>query len=360
MKLHPFAATALSLLGVVVVSPSFAQDQPPPSDSKPAESEKKPTDRPANPPAGQDTPVAPDTPPTSPPPSDQTPPAPPPSPSPDIPPVPPPPEVAPIGSPAAMSPEALSAAERIDGFESFIPPPRDQATTPPIGEKLSPLLITAGFGLGYAAIKHPDLQSTSLTGSFIELTAGNELNHRFRLSFAFTSFQTTIHRVPSGWAEGDYPTTVAGLRAQADPVEPNRPPRSGWRRGPKDAPYPLHRAAFGLLATRIARAVHRSNDGVGGHPGHRPASGRQRWSSRRRRVAPLSSLRRRYRGGCIRPAVYRFAGRHPLCDRASPVLSRSRAALEPAPAPRREDLRAVGWATHPSHYAFALTLHATI
>ncbi|HMI89214.1 MAG TPA: hypothetical protein VK550_34280 [Polyangiaceae bacterium] len=109
----------------------------------------------------------------------------------------------------------------IEGFESFIPPPRDQVT-PPIGEKLSPLLITAGFGYGYAAIKHPDLESRSLSGSFIELTAGTELDRRFRLSFALTSFQTTIHRTASGnWAEGNYPIkTAAGFRTQADPTEP--------------------------------------------------------------------------------------------------------------------------------------------
>jgi hypothetical protein len=120
-----------------------------------------------------------------------------------------------------LSPEAASNAMRIDGFESFLPPPRDQVTRP-IGEKLSPLVITAGLGMGYAAIKHPDLDTRSLTGSFIELTGGTELNHRFRLSFALTSFQTTIHRAASGdWAEGNYPSRgAAGLRTQADPVEP--------------------------------------------------------------------------------------------------------------------------------------------
>jgi len=217
MKLQLFAATAFSLLGVVVVSPSFAQEPRPPADPKPAESEKTPTDRPASPPANQDTQGTSDVPQTPPPPSDQ---APPPPPS-DTPAVSPPPEVAPLPDAAtALSPEAASNATRIDGFESFLPPPRDQVT-PPIGEKLSPLLVTAGFGLGYAAIKHPDLVSSSLSGSFVEFTAGTELNHRFRLSFALTSFQTTIHRVAGGWSEGDLPTrTAAGLRAQADPVEP--------------------------------------------------------------------------------------------------------------------------------------------
>jgi hypothetical protein len=220
MKLRLFAATAFSLLGVVVVSPSFAQDQRPPTDPKPAESEKAPTDRPANPPQSQDIPGTSDVPQTPPPPADQAPlPPPPPSPLQDTPP--PPPDVAPLpGAPPAISPEAASNAMSIDGFESFLPPPRDQVT-PPIGEKLSPLLVTTAFGFGYAAIKHPDLVSSSLSGSFVELTAGTELNHRFRLSFALTSFQTTIHRTAGGWAEGDLPTrTAAGLRAQADPVEP--------------------------------------------------------------------------------------------------------------------------------------------
>ena len=218
MKLRLFTATAFSLLGVVVVSPSFAQDPRPPADPKAPESEKAPPDRPASPPGSQDTPSTSDVPQTPPPPADQAPPPPPPQ---DTPPPPPPPEVAPLpGAPPAISPEAASNAKSIDGFESFLPPPRDQVT-PPIGEKLSPLLVTAGFGYGYAAIKHPDLVSSSLSGSFVEFTGGTELNHRFRLSFALTSFQTTIHRVPGGWSEGDLPTrTAAGLRAQADPVEP--------------------------------------------------------------------------------------------------------------------------------------------
>ena len=208
MKLQHFAATALSLLGVVVVSPSFAQDQRPPSDP------------PATPPASQDAPGASDVPQTPPPPSDQAPPAPPPPAPQETPPVPPPPEVAPTpGAAVPLSPEAASNAMSIDGFESFPRPPEQVPT--PIGEKLSPLLITTGFGYGYAAIKHPDLESRSLSGSFVELTAGTELNHRFRLSFAMTSFQSTIYLASSGkWAEGDYPTKIAGLRAQADPVEP--------------------------------------------------------------------------------------------------------------------------------------------
>jgi hypothetical protein len=110
----------------------------------------------------------------------------------------------------------------IDGFESFVPPPRDQVAAP-IGEKLSPLLLTAGFGYAYTAIDHPDLESKDLSGSIVEFTGGTELSHRFRLSFSLTSFQTTIHRTQSGhWAEGDYPTKTAGLSAKADPVEPTR------------------------------------------------------------------------------------------------------------------------------------------
>jgi hypothetical protein len=242
MKLRPFAVTALSLLGVVVVSPSFAQDQPPPSDRRPPENEAPPTtDRPASPPTGQDTPGTPDVPQTPPPPSDQVPPASPPPPSQDTPPVLPPPAVA--TDPGTPSPEAASHAMGISGFESFLPPPREQVT-PPIGEKLSPLLITAGFGYGYAAIKHPDLESRSLSGSYIELTAGTELNHRFRLSFALTSFQTTIHLTRSGgWAEGDLPIrTAAGLRAQADPVDPTQ---SGAGQGGVEVRKTLHVHSLG-------------------------------------------------------------------------------------------------------------------
>ena len=240
MKLQPIAAT-LSLLGVVVVSPAFAQDQPSPADPKPAESEKAPPDRPASPPASQDTPTTPDAPQTPPPPSDQAPPAPP-APPQDVPPAPPPVAPAP-GSPEALTPDAASNAMGIDGFESFVPPPPDQ-TVKPIGEKLSPLLITAGFGYGYTAIKHPDLESKSLSGSFIELTAGTELNHRFRLSFAMTSFQTTIYRLPTGdWAEGDYPDQGrSGLTAQKGPVEPTR---TGNGEGGVEVQKTIHIHSFG-------------------------------------------------------------------------------------------------------------------
>jgi hypothetical protein len=120
-----------------------------------------------------------------------------------------------------LSPDAANEAMSIDGFEGFVTPPHDEPELP-IGEKLSPLVATAGFGMGYTAIKHPDLESKSLTGSFFELTAGTELDRRFRLSFAFTSFQTTIHLAASGdWKEGNYPvTTTRGVRSQAGPPEP--------------------------------------------------------------------------------------------------------------------------------------------
>jgi hypothetical protein len=228
MKLQPFAAVAVSLLGVMVVSPSFAQDSPP-SDPKPPPSDTPPADRPATPPASQDTPVTPDAPPTSPPPSDQYPPAPPVAPSQEPPPVAPPTDVAPTpGTPPALSPEAEAAATNISGFERVLLPPPDQVVRP-IGEKLSPLVITAGFGYGYAAIKHPDLESRGLSGSYVELTAGTELSHHFRLSFALTSWQSTIHLVQNGrWAEGDLPVkATAGLRAQRDPVEPTDASKEG-------------------------------------------------------------------------------------------------------------------------------------
>ena len=214
MKLHPFAATALSLLGIVVVSPAYAQDAPSPSDPKPAESQK-PSDAPTTPPASQDAPKS-DVPQAPTPPSDQAPPAP--MPVQEPPPVAPPPQGAPGATPG-VSPDAANEAMNLDGFESFVAPPRDKVPTV-IGEKLSPLLITGGFGIGYAAIDHPQIASTSLTGSFAEITAGTELDHRFRLSFSFTSFQSTVHRTRSGWMEGDYPVKVAGLQSQADPVEP--------------------------------------------------------------------------------------------------------------------------------------------
>jgi hypothetical protein len=213
MKLQPFA-TALSLLGVVVVSPSFAQDPRPPTEPKPAETQT-PTDRPGNPPTSQDTPATSDVPQTPLPPADQSPPPP----SQDMPPL-SPAEISPMPGQPTLSPDAASTATSIDGFESFPLPQRDEVPTP-VGEKLSPLLLAVGFGYGYVAIKHPDLESRGLSGSFIELAGGTELNHRFRLSFALTSFQTTIHLAPSGhWADGDYPIKTAGLRAQADPVDP--------------------------------------------------------------------------------------------------------------------------------------------
>jgi hypothetical protein len=90
-----------------------------------------------------------------------------------------------------------------------------------VGSVLSPLVVTTGLGYAYAAVSHPELSSHSLSGAFIEVSAGTELERRFRLSLSFTSFETKVRRTRSGrWEEGDYQGKVAnGLHTLADPVD---------------------------------------------------------------------------------------------------------------------------------------------
>jgi hypothetical protein len=91
-----------------------------------------------------------------------------------------------------------------------------------IGEKLSPLIVTVGLGYAYAAITHPELASRSLSGAFLEVTAGTELDHRFRLSLAFSSIETKLRRNDAGrWEEGEFHQKVAtsGARMQAGPTD---------------------------------------------------------------------------------------------------------------------------------------------
>jgi hypothetical protein len=67
-----------------------------------------------------------------------------------------------------------------------------------IGAVLSPLVITTGLGYAYASVTHPELASRNLSGAFLEIAVGTELERRFRLSLAFTSFETKLRRTSTG------------------------------------------------------------------------------------------------------------------------------------------------------------------
>jgi hypothetical protein len=91
-----------------------------------------------------------------------------------------------------------------------------------VGEELSPLVVTAGLGYAYAAVNHPDIVSHGLSGGFLEITVGTELDRRFRLALSFTSFETKLRRTDSGqWEEGEYQRKVAtASHVLADPIDP--------------------------------------------------------------------------------------------------------------------------------------------
>jgi hypothetical protein len=112
--------------------------------------------------------------------------------------------------------------------------PTDEAELGPatkkIGSVLSPFLVTAGVGYAYASVNHPDLRSRDLSGAFIEVTVGTELERRFRLALAFTSFETKMRRASTGgWEEGEFSPRVArlGLHTLLDPTAPYTGPEGG-------------------------------------------------------------------------------------------------------------------------------------
>jgi hypothetical protein len=121
------------------------------------------------------------------------------------------------------------------------PPPPSAASAPTeqsnadtgrstvIGERLSPLVVTASFGYAYGSVKYPGLNSTNLDGPFIEIAGGTELDKRLRLLLAFTSFETSMHRVGNEtWEEGQFQAKVAsGLHSTAGPSEPYLTPAGG-------------------------------------------------------------------------------------------------------------------------------------
>jgi hypothetical protein len=98
-----------------------------------------------------------------------------------------------------------------------------------IGAVLSPLIITTGLGYAYASVTHPELASRNLSGAFLEIAVGTELERRFRLSLAFTSFETKLRRTPTGqWEEGEFGRVARlGLGAMRDPVDPAAPAGGG-------------------------------------------------------------------------------------------------------------------------------------
>jgi hypothetical protein len=203
MRLKVFIGTTLFSLLATSALPALAQSDPPMGTPPPSNS--PPADQPSAPPSGAPTPTEEAPKDAPPPPATEQPPT-------DI-------GVTTAPSPQNTPPGAGSSDQEM----------ADTGTTK-IGETLSPLVITAGVGYAYAAVKHPDLTSRSLSGTFLEVSAGTELDPRFRLSVAFTSFETKLRRTSNGkWEEGEYSATrvSSGLRSQADPVEPVDPQIGG-------------------------------------------------------------------------------------------------------------------------------------
>ena len=205
MKAKVFIGTTLSCLLATLTVPALAQNEPPTDGAQPPAA--APQEQPPTPPASTPAPVE----------------APPAAPA-DVRPAPPADQPGP--APAAESsaePQAKSGYVMADAEET--------ADTGPtkIGETLSSLVVTAGLGYAYAAVSHPDLTSRNLSGAFIEVGAGTELDKRFRLTLSFTSFETKVRRTKNGkWEEGVYQSqSSAGLRTAADPVEPTGPQFGG-------------------------------------------------------------------------------------------------------------------------------------
>ena len=211
MRMKLFIGAAVSAFLAALTSSASAQA--PSSDGTPSESGSSPAD----PPAAPTSPPAPgDGPASQAPPVDQ----PPPATAPAAPEQAPPPAMEPQQEPAPT--EALvPSQDRMVVFVERSPRDIPPAEPTPIGSKLSPLVLTGSLGYGYAAIKHPELESRSLSGAMLEISAGTELDRRFRLGLAFTSFETKLRRTASGgWEEGDYVTPTAGMRTQDQPIEP--------------------------------------------------------------------------------------------------------------------------------------------
>jgi len=201
MRLKVFIGSTSCALVTALTAPVFAQGTPSSDDRRP---ENSPPSEPAAPGSTGTTPESA--------PTDTLPPPPAPE-APTTAPSPPAYEPVPPPSTAAI---LLDSAEMVD------------PATRKIGSVLSPLLITTGLGYAYASVTHPELLSRSLSGAFIEITAGTEIERRFRLSLAFTSFETKVRRTAAGWEEGEFSRVARlGLRTQADPVDPYTGPDGG-------------------------------------------------------------------------------------------------------------------------------------
>jgi hypothetical protein len=189
MRLKLFIELAASTLATTLVSPLFAQGAPSPDTTRPENS--VPATEPPPPPSGTGDPAPREA-------------------------QPPPDDVRPSPPMRTEAPATGPVATTIQPSDTEIP----DETKMKVGSVLSPLVITTGLGYAYASVNHPEISDHGLSGAFVEITAGTELDRRFRLSLAFTNFETKLRRSgPGKWEEGDYSPRVAssGLRPVADP-----------------------------------------------------------------------------------------------------------------------------------------------
>ena len=208
MRLKVFIGSTLSVV-VALSTPALAQEPVPPAEDKPGagqppeppKASPPPSDAPAtNDAAGSNAPAA------TPEPHPATSPG------------------APGDDASGTPPASAPAGEPIPPTAASAPsadPDADTGKKTVIGERLSPLIVSAAFGYAYASVKYPGLVSTDVTGPFLEIAAGTELNRQFRLLLAFTSIESPIKLTESGWEEGTQQAKVAsGLHTTKGPGDP--------------------------------------------------------------------------------------------------------------------------------------------
>jgi len=150
MRLKVFIGTTLLVSAGTL--PASAQGQPP-SEGTGAPKESPPGEPPAAPPSTEGTPT-------------ETAPK-------DAPP-PPPPAVERAPDEGA-SPTHAPPREKVSADDGSSDENKADKVPTVVGSVLSPLVVTAGLGYAYAAVSHPELVSHSLSGAFIEVSAGTEL-----------------------------------------------------------------------------------------------------------------------------------------------------------------------------------------
>jgi hypothetical protein len=103
----------------------------------------------------------------------------------------PPPPAPPSSEPMAIPPEPPPF---VASGDVALNPVTDEPETP--GPRKRRLVFAAALGYtSGGSVKHPELSGNGFSGEMLELAAGIELNPKWHLVLAFTSFQTKLERV---------------------------------------------------------------------------------------------------------------------------------------------------------------------